>query len=110
MALTHGPGMGRFAAPRSQKNGPGTKSFIDIALDTHYLTLKGTGPDAEATRLSGNVVLFLSDATSIREITLEFRGKAKIPVPGQESCVISLVIRNAPADTNEIGSLIALPR
>jgi arrestin-related trafficking adapter 4/5/7 len=83
--------MGRFSLssqPRPLKSGPGTKSFIEVVLDSPYLTLKGTGPDVEATRLSGNVVLYLAEASSIREITLEFRGKARIPIPGQESCVM----------------------
>ncbi|KAH6906390.1 hypothetical protein BKA70DRAFT_1287402 [Coprinopsis sp. MPI-PUGE-AT-0042] len=82
--------MARFGLstqPRPPKTGTGAKSFIDIQLDSPYLTLKGTGPDVEATRLSGNVVLYLAEASSIREITLEFRGKAKIPVPGQESVI-----------------------
>lgn len=63
------------------------KSSIDIALDSPFLTLKGTGPDVEPTHLSGNVVLFLTEATSFKEITLEFKGKAKIPVPASESMV-----------------------
>ncbi|TFK21109.1 hypothetical protein FA15DRAFT_646096 [Coprinopsis marcescibilis] len=72
-----------------QKN-PSPKSSIDIHLDAPYLVLKGTGPDVESTRLSGNVVLFLAEATSIKEITLEFRGKARIPIPNSESLVSNI--------------------
>ncbi|KAH6897509.1 hypothetical protein BKA70DRAFT_1528537 [Coprinopsis sp. MPI-PUGE-AT-0042] len=63
--------MARFGLstqPRPPKTGTGAKSFIDIQLDSPYLTLKGIGPDVEATRLSGNVVLYLAEASSIREL------------------------------------------
>ncbi|KAJ2922575.1 hypothetical protein H1R20_g14527, partial [Candolleomyces eurysporus] len=76
--------MGRFALP-SAKDRPS----VDIVLDAPYLTLKGTGPDVEPTRLSGNVVLHLTEATSIKEITLQFRGKARIPIPANESLINS---------------------
>lgn len=64
-----------------------TKSYLDIVLDAPFLTLRGTGPDVEATSLSGHVALFLTESTSIKEITLQFRGKAKIPMPASESYV-----------------------
>lgn len=63
------------------------KAHIEIVLDKPFLALKGTGPDVELTRLSGNVILYLSEATSIKEVTLQFRGKARIPVPAHESYV-----------------------
>lgn len=64
---------------------PKDKPYIDVLLDTPFLTLKGTGPDVEPTRLSGNVMLYLTEATSIKEITLQFRGKARLPVPVNDS-------------------------
>ncbi|KAF8149465.1 hypothetical protein B0H34DRAFT_631001, partial [Crassisporium funariophilum] len=75
------------------------KSHLDILLDTPYLTLQGTGPDVEPTRLSGQLSLYLSEPTSIREITLQFRGKARIPMPACESLInnsasISYVVCN----------------
>jgi hypothetical protein len=57
------------------------KPHLDVILDSQYLVLKGTGPDVEPTTLSGHVTLFLTEATSIKEITLQFRGKAKISDP-----------------------------
>lgn len=56
------------------------RPHLDVILDNQYLVLKGTGPDVEPTTLSGHVRLVLMEPTSIKEITLQFRGKAKIPV------------------------------
>lgn len=56
------------------------KSHLDIILEHPYLVLKGTGPDVDPTILSGHVRLFLTEATSIKQITLQFKGKAKLPV------------------------------
>ena len=67
------------------------KPHLDIILDAPYLTLKGTGPDVEPTTLSGRVSLYLTEAISIKEITLQFRGKAKIPMPASESCVMTCI-------------------
>ncbi|EAU90866.2 hypothetical protein CC1G_02253 [Coprinopsis cinerea okayama7 len=81
--------MGRFAIPTSSRSSKDStlKSYIDIVVDSPYLTLRGTGPDVEATHLTGHVVLFLTEATSMKEVYLEFRGKAKIPVPASESLI-----------------------
>ncbi|TEB10260.1 hypothetical protein FA13DRAFT_1889684 [Coprinellus micaceus] len=68
---------------------PKDKPYIDVLLDAPFLTLKGTGPDVEPTRLSGNVMLYLTEATSIKEITLQFRGKARLPVPVNDSLINS---------------------
>ena len=76
-----------YAACNSADMGREEKPHLDIILDAPYLTLKGTGPDVEPTTLSGHVSLYLTDAISIKEITLQFRGKAKIPMPAPESCV-----------------------
>ncbi|KIK69112.1 hypothetical protein GYMLUDRAFT_35168 [Collybiopsis luxurians FD-317 M1] len=58
---------------------------LEIILDKECIFLKGTGPDVEPARLSGHVALCLSESTSIKEITLQFRGKARLPVPPHES-------------------------
>lgn len=60
-------------------------SFVDIAVNSDTLILRGTGVDVEPALLSGNVVLFLTEPTSIKEITLQFRGKARIPPSANES-------------------------
>ncbi|KAJ7777287.1 hypothetical protein B0H16DRAFT_952879 [Mycena metata] len=58
---------------------------MEIVLDNEYLFLRGTGVDVEPARLSGNIVLHLNEPTTIRSITLQFRGKAYLPVPPQDS-------------------------
>jgi hypothetical protein len=55
------------------------RPHLDVILDSQYLVLKGTGPDVDPTTLSGHVPLFLTEATAIKEITLQFKGKAKMP-------------------------------
>ncbi|KIM45539.1 hypothetical protein M413DRAFT_442212 [Hebeloma cylindrosporum] len=77
-----------YAAYHDSANmGREDKPRLDIILDAPYLTLKGTGPDVEPTTLSGHVSLYLTEAISIKEITLQFRGKAKIPMPASESLI-----------------------
>lgn len=61
------------------------RSHLEIAVDAQHLTLKGTGVDVESTRLSGHVMLYLVEDTSLKDITLQFRGKGRIPVPASES-------------------------
>jgi hypothetical protein len=51
---------------------------LDVVLDNQYLVLKGPGPDVDPTTLSGHVRLVLTEPTAIKEITLQFKGKAKI--------------------------------
>ncbi|THH28381.1 hypothetical protein EUX98_g5798 [Antrodiella citrinella] len=58
---------------------------LDIVVAADVLSLKGTGQDVNAALLSGNVVLFLNEPTSLKHITLQFRGKAKIPASPTES-------------------------
>lgn len=60
---------------------------LEILLDKECIFLKGTGIDVEPARLSGHVALYLSESTSIKEITLQFRGKARLPVPSHDSYV-----------------------
>ena len=55
------------------------RPHLDIILDNQYLVLKGTGPDVDPTTLSGHVRLVLTEPTAIKEITLQFKGKATIP-------------------------------
>ena len=55
------------------------RPHLDVVLDNQYLVLKGTGPDVDPTTLRGHVRLVLTEPTSIKEITLQFKGKAKIP-------------------------------
>lgn len=52
---------------------------LDIQVASDQLYLKGTGVDVEPALLTGNVVLTLTEATSIKQITLFFRGKARVP-------------------------------
>ncbi|KAG6868394.1 hypothetical protein C0993_003810 [Termitomyces sp. T159_Od127] len=62
------------------------KPRIEIFLDSPKgcIFLKGTGVDVEPTLLSGHVAIYLSEATPIKEITLQFRGKARLPVPSSD--------------------------
>ena len=57
---------------------------LDIQVNSDLLVLKGTGVDVAPTLLSGNLVLHLAEATSIKEITLSFRGKARLPPSASE--------------------------
>ena len=61
------------------------QTSLDIVVNSDTLVLRGTGVDVAPALLSGNVVLYLSEATSIKEITLSFRGKARIPPPQNEA-------------------------
>lgn len=58
---------------------------IDIVVDSDCLSLRGTGVDVEPALLKGFIVLHLKEPTSIREITLQFRGKAKLPAPSVDT-------------------------
>ena len=70
------------------------RSHLEIALDAQHLILKGTGVDVESTRLSGHVTLHLVEDTSLKEITLQFRGKGRIPAPASDSWVIFCFIND----------------
>lgn len=61
-----------------------SKTGLEIILDHETIALKGTGPDVEPALLSGHVALHLTEATSIKGITLSFRGKTKLPMPSHE--------------------------
>lgn len=55
------------------------KPHLNILVDSPSIYLKGVGVDVEPARLSGHVALYLTESTSIKEITLQFRGKARVP-------------------------------
>ena len=59
--------------------------FVDITVNSDTLVLRGTGVDVEPALLSGNVALYLTEPASIKEIQLQFRGKARIPPSANES-------------------------
>lgn len=65
---------------RDKKDSP----YLDILVSSDTLVLRGTGVDVDPALLSGNVVLHLTEPTSIKEITLQFRGKARLPVSSAE--------------------------
>ena len=58
---------------------------LEILVSSDVLALKGTGQDVNPALLSGNVVLYLTEPTSLKHITLQFRGKARLPVSASES-------------------------
>ena len=51
---------------------------IDLVVDSDVLTLKGNGAEVTPALLSGNIVLDLAESTAVKQITLQFRGKAKL--------------------------------
>lgn len=50
---------------------------LEILLDNSIMFLKGTGVDVEPAVLSGRVGLYLAESCSIKEVTLQFSGKAR---------------------------------
>ncbi|KAG9309271.1 hypothetical protein JVU11DRAFT_10755 [Chiua virens] len=62
---------------------------IDIVVDSDCISLKGTGVDVEPALLKGHIVLHLREPTSIKEITLQFKGKAKLPASLNDSSPLS---------------------
>lgn len=61
------------------------KSHLDVVLESDSLYLKGTGQDVEPALLTGHVVLVLAETMSLKDITLQFRGKARLPHPASDS-------------------------
>lgn len=57
---------------------------LEIVVTNDVLCLQGPGAEVEPVLLSGNVVLHLPEDTDIKEVTLQFRGKAKLP-PSNDS-------------------------
>jgi len=58
---------------------------LEIVVTNDVLHLKGLGADADPTLLSGNVIIYLPEATPIKDITLHFRGKARLSPPVNDS-------------------------
>jgi hypothetical protein len=52
---------------------------IDLVVNSDVLTLKGNGVEVTPALLSGQIVLDLAESTTVKQITLQFRGKAKLP-------------------------------
>ena len=71
------------SAPRRDDKHTG----IEVVVDTDVLTLKGTGAEVTPALLSGQIVLDLAESTPVKEITLQFRGKAKLPAVENEPWV-----------------------
>jgi len=57
---------------------------LEIVVTNDVLCLKGPGTEVEPVLLSGNVALYLPEDTDIKDITLHFRGKARLP-PSNDS-------------------------
>ncbi|KAJ8076341.1 hypothetical protein PM082_000762 [Marasmius tenuissimus] len=83
--LDHHNDMGQPHKDKEHKERP----RLEILLDKESIHLKGTGVDVEPALLSGHVALYLTESTSIKEITLQFRGKARLPVPSHESMTLN---------------------
>lgn len=64
-----------------------SRTSLEIIVNNDTICLKGTGPEVEPAVLSGHVALYLTESTSIKEITLSFRGKARLPLPSHEPLV-----------------------
>jgi arrestin-related trafficking adapter 4/5/7 len=60
------------------------KPHLDIVLNSDTIVLKGTGNDVEPALLSGHISLYLTEPMSLKEITLQFRGKARLPATSTE--------------------------
>lgn len=65
------------------------KSYLEVTVNENILVLRGRGDDVDPALLSGQVILHLVESISLKEVHLNFRGKAKLPihVPGQEPYV-----------------------
>lgn len=60
---------------------------IEIIVDSDPLILRGTGADVSPALLSGRIVLHLAESTPVKQITLQFRGKARLPPLANEPSV-----------------------
>jgi hypothetical protein len=56
------------------------QDHLEIVVPQDTVILRGVGQNYEPALLQGTVVLNLPEATNIREITLSFYGKARVPV------------------------------
>ena len=71
----HHPDCQDSAAPKKDDK----PTNIEIIVDSDVLTLRGTGAEVTPALLSGQVALNLAESTPVKQITLQFRGKAKLP-------------------------------
>jgi len=80
-----------LAGPSTDHDMPKEKerSSLEILVESNCITFRGAGADVQPALLSGHVVLILAESTSIKEITLQFRGKVRLPTPLNEQCVLS---------------------
>jgi hypothetical protein len=74
------------SAPRRDDKHTG----IELVVNADVLTLKGMGAEVTPALLSGQIVLVLAESTPVKEITLQFRGKAKLPPVENEPWVSCL--------------------
>ena len=72
---THHPDWQDSAAPKKDDK----PTHIEIIVDSDVLKLRGSGVEVTPTLLSGQVALNLAESTPVKQITLQFRGKAKLP-------------------------------
>ena len=52
---------------------------LEIVVANDVLYLQGSGTEVDPVLLTGNVVLYLPEDANIKDITLQFRGKARLP-------------------------------
>lgn len=69
---------------------------IDLVVDSDVLTLKGNGAEVTPALLSGQIVLDLAEPTTVKQITLQFRGKAKLPPVENEPILHRVSFSNSP--------------
>ena len=81
----------------------GKEKQLDIVVATDQLILRGTGVDVEPALLSGNVVLNLLEPASIKQISLVFRGKARVPSTSPEPCAFIFFAVSFPANRSLTG-------
>lgn len=72
---THHPDCQDSAAPRKDDK----PTNIEIIVDSDVLTLRGIGDEVTPALLSGQVALNLAESTPVKQISLQFRGKVKLP-------------------------------
>ncbi|KAH7339823.1 hypothetical protein B0J17DRAFT_716820 [Rhizoctonia solani] len=66
-----------YEAPTANSHSPAP---LEIILPSDEIIFRGVGQDVESALLSGHLVLNLTEATNIREITLQLTGKVRIQV------------------------------
>ncbi|KAF7321893.1 Arrestin-C domain-containing protein [Mycena kentingensis (nom. inval.)] len=76
---------GDATPPRLDADSMKERPWLEVHLDNEYVCLRGTGNDVEPSRLSGHVALYLAESTPIKSITLQFRGKARLPAPSSDN-------------------------